>query len=1143
MNPASGMTVLSKAVNSITDSEKFSKFKKITKLQNRKTVNQRHVVSEDPDFLCDKNYDTFRPSTDREKCSYNSSLPAGRPLDLPDIQSSGRVNDSSTLVTAPLASGINTLFPEVLLGSNMHNTLSKGELNTSVVTNVCSNASLAPPALPDNCDPSQSEEKIGEDTILLVASNGSNVQLVLNSVLCYTKKGLESFIKVKQLTDILINIFDEDQLNNSWNLARSLLKKKDRPLRGQSNYISHSTQKSIVIGKQIVKMCKQISCDKSIILASSDLSFPVLFEKADSSLEQKNVSVVNKVTNDASVNCDICKCIEVVKYVPVSDDDKDVAFSLLPDNDKLFLPHDAIEFLCSDLINNVQSCQSEGSVVELVTADSSIEDNTSETLHIVPNDHLISQRHLSLGTQTSSINNIATVATDGVTTLPSTVGQDILTELKVISNLLLTAVKGKPVGSYSKDSSLNWTNLAQEWLTPCKAPEKKVNELQNLPSHSTPNTSKTNRSYWLHKSLQKTGKNEDPANLSIGNPAKDTNCSHLKSKCTSKCSDLNIVKTLFEVNPLHPDTTYTVVSKPSTNAIVATTTTGGKVGELIDNPALPSINPLHPTSMALPPTNAAPVSDMAKSTIGNIVPLHSNQAYSLPFCLPFSYATPTIPTVSAPTSKLVTTEIAIDKSLNKLALPNTTVAPPPGFKPLTSLFPQPPAPVVDLLDSNNAAKLSGGETKVTSSVEDPMCSPNSFWNLKNQNVGNLATQSKNCENPTDLPSQTNITNTPNNIPLDQVLKEVPKSRVNLKSTKKSKPDTDLAIDSTLLKVLATDNVDKPQDKPLNLVKQCVAESNDTNENLNSKLETLISKAKENSDKYKQSKNKSKLRKKSESNKNGKRKSDETYNSHVNNKVETKNQVNLVESEPSSESESEVENMEVTDGPIVLAPSPSEKYLKPQEAKNLYQPPSRNWGPIIDNDYQNYQGNQNSNQGFNNNNICPPTYINHPSQHRDFSQEGNNINQKPNCIKENTYRCTVENANGEEVYEEKSVLHDDFEVYHSTAYKKKMKRIEKLKNERENKGLIPAKRQIGTRFALTNVRVDLIDQDIERYLLENFDSLYNVYVRKCPLKSDKYASFIFIVYADEEVDPEPFQNHNWPGRVRCFFAPLSKRGRY
>ena len=127
-----------------------------------------------------------------------------------------------------------------------------------------------------------------------------------------------------------------------------------------------------------------------------------------------------------------------------------------------------------------------------------------------------------------------------------------------------------------------------------------------------------------------------------------------------------------------------------------------------------------------------------------------------------------------------------------------------------------------------------------------------------------------------------------------------------------------------------------------------------------------------------------------------------------------------------------------------------------------------------------------------------------------------------------------------IIEEKSIVHDGFEVFHSTAYKKKMKRIEKLKNKRENKGLVPAKRLVGTRFALTNVQIDLIDEDIECYLLENFDCVNEIYVRKCPPKHDKYACFVFIVYAEEEVDAEIFENHDWPGRVRCFFAPNNRR---
>ena len=48
-------------------------------------------------------------------------------------------------------------------------------------------------------------------------------------------------------------------------------------------------------------------------------------------------------------------------------------------------------------------------------------------------------------------------------------------------------------------------------------------------------------------------------------------------------------------------------------------------------------------------------------------------------------------------------------------------------------------------------------------------------------------------------------------------------------------------------------------------------------------------------------------------------------------------------------------------------------------------------------------------------------------------------------------------------EENSVTEDGFQIYHSTAYKKKMKRLEKLENEGELESM---KRKIVTRFLLT-----------------------------------------------------------------------------
>ena len=59
-------------------------------------------------------------------------------------------------------------------------------------------------------------------------------------------------------------------------------------------------------------------------------------------------------------------------------------------------------------------------------------------------------------------------------------------------------------------------------------------------------------------------------------------------------------------------------------------------------------------------------------------------------------------------------------------------------------------------------------------------------------------------------------------------------------------------------------------------------------------------------------------------------------------------------------------------------------------------------------------------------------------------------EKPNTIREVSSQITSTGEDGVEVIEEKSVYHDDFQVYRSTAYKKKIKWLGKLKNNKDNK---------------------------------------------------------------------------------------------
>ena len=136
------------------------------------------------------------------------------------------------------------------------------------------------PPLPDCAsNESESEETISEDSILLITSNGIKVELVLNSILCYTSQALDKGITSKVLTDLLLHFYENPLLETAWNIARSLLKKKDRPQRGQINYSVSTTVKIDITAKQIISMVRQIMRDQNIILASYGLQVPLMFYK------------------------------------------------------------------------------------------------------------------------------------------------------------------------------------------------------------------------------------------------------------------------------------------------------------------------------------------------------------------------------------------------------------------------------------------------------------------------------------------------------------------------------------------------------------------------------------------------------------------------------------------------------------------------------------------------------------------------------------------------------------------------------------------------------------------------------------------------------------------------------------------------
>ena len=88
-----------------------------------------------------------------------------------------------------------------------------------------------------------------------------------------------------------------------------------------------------------------------------------------------------------------------------------------------------------------------------------------------------------------------------------------------------------------------------------------------------------------------------------------------------------------------------------------------------------------------------------------------------------------------------------------------------------------------------------------------------------------------------------------------------------------------------------------------------------------------------------------------------------------------------------------------------------------------------------------------------------------------------------------------------------------------------------------------KRKIATRFFLTKCLPKMSEAAVEAHILKHFPHVDDVYVRKNSMKYPEYSSFIFIINSEEELDIEEFEQFDWPGEIRCFFAPRERHYRY
>ena len=293
--------------------------------------------------------------------------------------------------------------------------------------------------------------------------------------------------------------------------------------------------------------------------------------------------------------------------------------------------------------------------------------------------------------------------------------------------------------------------------------------------------------------------------------------------------------------------------------------------------------------------------------------------------------------------------------------------------------------------------------------------------------------------------------------------------------------------------------------------------------------------------------------------------DKTFNSHANRsfvQTSTNQKENTISlcSTINSESDWEDTNMKKSrkglqnEGPLLLSRNPNERFIGKENSvqeKQDYLPPQRHWQKDNLKNQNNYQTNNfvGYSKPTNAQSVRPKEPVNaqsvrpkDPTSSRNSSKQ--NHVEKPNTIREVTCQVSSTGEDGEVLVEEKSVYHDGFQVYRSSAYKKKLKRLENLKNNKDNKGLRSMKGKVKSRFVITRAHPDTTEEDVEVELMDTFmDVIDEIYVRKNPMrKHTYYSTFVVIITTEEPIDIQMIEDYDWPGEVRCFFAPNNERFR-
>ena len=221
------------------------------------------------------------------------------------------------------------------------------------------------------------------------------------------------------------------------------------------------------------------------------------------------------------------------------------------------------------------------------------------------------------------------------------------------------------------------------------------------------------------------------------------------------------------------------------------------------------------------------------------------------------------------------------------------------------------------------------------------------------------------------------------------------------------------------------------------------------------------------------------------------------------------------------------------GPLRIAPDPTEKFYEQRGDNKPSVNPRRQW----DSDSGQISPNQNL------------VINNYPPQQHGKSLYGiKSPPVRPNrydneaTTSKNSHNNSYETVNTSETSADKLDSSDienesESEFEFPSAYKKKLRRLQKLEDQ-NIEDLASIKKEITTRFLITRAKPSMTKESVERYILLNFN-IDAVYVRKCK----NLSNFIFIINSEEELDKDEFEHHEWPGEIRCFFAPNERNRGY